>query len=270
MMERHAMTRTFRKTGPVFMAALTLLAGTALAAASAKNRKADPEMLTREYAACVALVKQHPQEAVEAALFWAGKGGGALAEHCRGLALMALGQFEGAAKSFSGMAKDQKSTLSAATRARLFAQAAQASLSGGKPEAASGFLGQSIKLQPDVATFRIDRSITFAVTGDYEGAVRDLDAVLAADAGNVEALTFRASAYRFLNRLPEAEADISQVLLIQPDRPEALLERGAIRAIGGDFVGARQDWEQIVRIVPDSVAAQAAQDNIQKLSTIRQ
>jgi regulator of sirC expression with transglutaminase-like and TPR domain len=93
--------------------------------------------------------------------------------------------------------------------------------------------------------------------------------VLADDAGNVEALTFRASAYRFLNRLPEAEADISQVLLIQPDRPEALLERGAIRAIGGDFVGARQDWEQIVRIVPDSVAAQAAQDNIQKLGAIR-
>ena len=268
--------RTFRKTGRLFsaVAALALLAGAAFAATPAKKADAASPKTTQakvdtaaEYEACTALAKQHPQDALTAATFWAGKGGGVLAAHCKGLALMALEQFEGATKSFADLAGNKKVKLSDATRARLFAQAAQAA---GKPDRASGFLAESMKLQPEVAGYRIDRSITFAVTGNYAAAVEQLNGVLEKDAGNIEALTFRASAYRFLNRLPEAEADISQVLLIQPDKSEALLERGAIRAIGGDFDGARQDWEQIVRIVPDSAAARAAQDNLQRLASATQ
>jgi tetratricopeptide (TPR) repeat protein len=258
--------RTLKHTGRLFGAAaiLAVLAGTAFAATA--TQKSDP---AKEYEACATLAKTHPQDAFAAATFWAGKGGGLLAVHCKGLAQMALGQFGGAAKSFAALAESKRTKLSDATRARLFAQAAQASLHARQAENASAFLARSVSLQPDVAGFRIDRSITLALAENYEAAITELNAVLAKDAGHVEALTFRASAYRTLNRTLEAEADIAQALLIQPDKPEALLERGAIYAVAGNLDGARQDWEQVIRIVPDSTAAKAAQDNLNKLHAVR-
>jgi tetratricopeptide (TPR) repeat protein len=233
----------------------------AAAAAAAKTGDA----AAQEYDACTTLAKTHPQEALVSANFWSGQGGGALAAHCKGLALMSLGQFEAASKSFSDLAADKNNKITDATRARLWAQAAQAALSGGQPAQAGKLLENSISLQPDAPGFRIDRSITFAMQGDYGGAVEDLNTILARDPGNVEALTLRGNAYRFLSRMADAEADIAQALLIQPDRTEALLERGAISAIGGNFARAWEDWQQILKIAPDSAAARAARDNLKQL-----
>ena len=260
MMPTFSPTRRLAGAG----ALLALIASTTFAA-TAIAKTASPKEPAKEYEACTTLTQQHPAEALTAAEYWAGKGGGSLATHCKGLAQMALGQFDAASKTFLSLAENQKAKFSAATRARLFAQAAQAAFSGGNPERASALLGNSITLQPDVQNFRIDRSITYAFVANYDAAIRELTAVLEKDAGNIAALTFRASAYRSMNRLAEAEADITQALLIQPDKPEALLERGAIRAVSGNVKGAQEDWEKIIRIVPDSAASKIAQENLAKM-----
>ena len=45
----------------------------------------------------------------------------------------------------------------------------------------------------------------------------------------------------------------------------ALLERGNIRRLKGDLVGARADWEHIGQLAPGSQADMAAKANIERL-----
>lgn len=263
------MMRTGKQTGwRLGATAVALLVAGAAGAAPERKMPAPAIDPAREYEACTALVQDHPQAALDSAAYWAEKKkGGVLAAHCKGLAQMALGQFGGASKTFAALAGSKAFRLSDATRARLYAQAAQASIGARKPEQASAFLAKSIKLQPNIPQFRIDRSVTLGLLENYAGAVQELDAVLAKDAGNVDALTFRASAYRSLDRISEAEADIAKALVIQPDKPEALLERGVLRVIAGDIKGARQDWERVTLIVPDTLPARQALDNLLKLQS---
>jgi hypothetical protein len=45
----------------------------------------------------------------------------------------------------------------------------------------------------------------------------------------------------------------------------ALLERGNIRRLKGDLLGARSDWERIGQLTPGSQADMAARANIERL-----
>lgn len=241
---------------PALFLPILLLAAPALAAV-------DP---AKEYEACIALTRDHPRDALKSADDWARKNnGGVMAAHCKALAQMSLGEYEAAAKALSAIANDPKAKISVPTRARIYAQAAQAQLTRNQPDEANRLLSQAIDLQPAAPDYRIDRSIVAAMTGDYQAAVKDLDVVLAAKPDNVEALTFRASARRFLSQPDLANADVEKALQLQPDKPEALLERGALRAIAGNIEGAKADWERIIATAPTTQAARAAQDNLKIL-----
>jgi tetratricopeptide (TPR) repeat protein len=88
---------------------------------------------------------------------------------------------------------------------------------------------------------------------------------LKADPNRVEALIYRASANRALDRLDPALADVEKALAQAPNSVPALLERGNIRRLKGDLLGARADWERIGQLTPGSQADVAARANIERL-----
>ena len=86
--------------------------------------------------------------------------------------------------------------------------------------------------------------------------------VLKADPRRVDALIYRASAYRALNRLDPALADVDTAVRLAPNSAPALLERGNIRGLKGDIDGARQDWQAASALAPGSAADIAAKANL--------
>jgi len=96
-------------------------------------------------------------------------------------------------------------------------------------------------------------------------AVADLDRVLKTNPSRLDALVYRASANRALDRLDPALADIDMALKLAPDSVEALLERGNIRRLKGDIPGARQDWLRVAKLAPGSAEEAAARTNIERL-----
>ena len=72
----------------------------------------------------------------------------------------------------------------------------------------------------------------------------------------------RAAAWRHLNKLDLAQDDIDRAFALDPEYPDALLERGILRQRHGDETGARSDWESAVRLSPDSATGDLAQQNL--------
>jgi tetratricopeptide (TPR) repeat protein len=101
--------------------------------------------------------------------------------------------------------------------------------------------------------------------GDYRGAVEDLTNAISADPKRAEAYVFRGSAYRYLEELGKAQADISVALKLAPEDPSALLERGILFRLSGDNKSARADWLKVLEFDPEGEAGRLAQKNIEKM-----
>ena len=88
-----------------------------------------------------------------------------------------------------------------------------------------------------------------------------------ADPSRVDALIYRASANRALDRLDPALADVEKAIARAPNSVPALLERGNIRRLKGDNEGARRDWERVGQLAHGSQADMAAKANIEHLQS---
>jgi hypothetical protein len=89
--------------------------------------------------------------------------------------------------------------------------------------------------------------------------------VLSIDPNRADVLVLRASARHAEGKKAEARADIDKALDIYPDYPEALLERGAMKAEGGDVAGARADWQEVSNVATGTGAADEANVRLQSL-----
>jgi tetratricopeptide (TPR) repeat protein len=258
------MTRRHRTALLGVLALLLLGAGTWMAVrpSPAEQPRAGPPPLDPgpEFQRCMAQLRTDPAAARGAAETWERAGGGEGARHCAALALVALGEPARAAERLEALAA--RSQAGAEARAAVFAQAAQAWQLAGMPARAYGAATQALTLAPDDPDLLVDRATAAGSMGRYQEAVEDLDRVLTLDPDRTEALVFRASALRQLAREADAARDLTRALAIDPRNPEALLERGALRQAQGDAAGARADWEQVVRVAPDSAAAELATRNL--------
>ena len=79
---------------------------------------------------------------------------------------------------------------------------------------------------------------------------------------SAEVFVLLASAERKMGQLDAALTHIQQALNKAPQDPVALLERGIIRERLGDMVGAKQDWQQVVAISPNSHESDMAQQDL--------
>jgi len=224
------------------------------------------------YARCMDLARTRPNQGFEAAVGWEGLGGGDPARHCAAVALMGLGQHTEAAGRLETLAEDSQGPLP--LRLDILAQAATAWMLARNPQRAEAVLTTALDLasrgeanaRARMPGLLIDRATARAEAGAVLQAARDLDQVLDADPGNLEARALRASALRQAGSLAAAEADADAVLRADPTHPDALLEKGNIERLSGRPNEARATWLRLLEVVPpDTPEAQAARDNLADL-----
>jgi tetratricopeptide (TPR) repeat protein len=236
--------------------------------AHAAARPVDESAQAAQYARCMKLAKLRPAAGESFAAAWQQRGGGHPAWHCRAVALFALRRYGEAANSFDALAQAM-ALAPASLRAGVLDQAGQAWLLAGKPGRAYADCGAAVALRPDDPELLVDEAETAAAASYYDKAVEALDRVLQTNPGRLDALIYRAAAYRALHRLDPALADIEKALAEAPNSVPALLERGNIRSLDGDPAGARRDWTRVARLAPKSAAGRAARANLAKLAPAR-
>ena len=243
-----------------------LAAGLVLTAAAHAASPLDNPLLSGQtrYDRCLALARQKPQAAFDAALIWRDGGGGAPARHCIAVALVNLKHYGEAAYKLDALARDPTAG-GAGIRAEILDQAGNAWLLAGQPEDALLSFSAALKLAPGDPDMLADRARAKAMRKDWSGAERDLTAALSRAPYRPELLVLRASARRALGRIKAARADIDRALAMRPNFVEALVERGAMKFDAGDKAGARADWRKVIAQAPDSQAARSARQHIEQL-----
>lgn len=246
----------------VAFASLMALAGPAAAQSDAEAT--DEYNKAREYAACMTLAAREPEQALESARQWEISGGAEAAKHCAAAALMGLGEYVAAAQEFDQLARampTDKLTLVP----QLLANAGRAWTAAGDLEKAHLAQTEALKLAPRDVELLIDRAMTRGLALNYWEAIDDLNVAHDLAPERADILVFRAGAYRYVDSLDLASQDIEEALALDPDDPEALLERGRIRIEMDDRVGAREDWLRVVNLAQGTPVGDEAQANLEKL-----
>ena len=253
--------------GALILLGVALLSG-AFPVAAAEQKPAaalDWTGLSLEYyKACIDRALRTPDDGFEQAIAWRDMGGGAPAKHCVAVALFALGQYENAGLHLERLASEELS-LPVRLRAGLLAQAGDAWMSAGDYRRADAALSAALGLAPDDTGLLLKRSLAAVAAESYYEAIDDLNRVIELTPDDADALVYRATAYRYLDAPALADDDVERALAGHPDHPGALLERGNLRRMRGDDAAARQDWLSVIRLAPDSEAAEAARRNIETL-----
>ncbi len=221
------------------------------------------------YEVCLMTAKNEPEKGFEMAGKWLTLGGGPPVKHCEAIALIGMKEYSEAATRLEALAKLNEEE---SVKAGVLSQAGQAWLLEGDLTRALDAQTQALDAMPvknrQHANILVDRAATFADAGKYAEAVLDLDASLAIEPKNPDALAFRASARRHLNDVEVALVDAEQAIALDPHNIIGLLERGIIYKLKKRNNDARQDWLRIIQIAPDSEAGKAARTNIERMDVL--
>jgi tetratricopeptide (TPR) repeat protein len=214
------------------------------------------------YRACLALARGKPEEGFERAANMLAMRAGAPARHCLAVALIGRGRYPEAAHALEQVADEARDE---SLRVEALAQAGNVWIMAGDLKRATSVLGEAIRNSPNDADLYIDRSIALAGTGSHFEAIDDLNRAIELDRKRAEAYVFRATAYRQVDAPDLALQDVEAALALKPGLTEALVERGILRRQAGNVAGARADWIAVLQREPDSPAADAARDNLEKM-----
>lgn len=239
------------------------LSAAAIAPASAQETLTEAQN-AEQYEACMMLVDQSPDQALESAIEWEKRGGGDAAKHCQALALIGLHRYDDAAMALEHIAQTLP-TVKAPLAAQAFAQAAQAWRLAGKDQLALHDMNEGLKLAPGDVDLLIDRANLYGESGMFFDALDDLNAAVDLAPKRPDIYVFRASTYIDLSELDLAADNLDKALGLAPDYPEALLQRGRLRAVLGEADAARADLMRVLEISPKSPAGEAAQRQLEKL-----
>ncbi|MGE4063710.1 MAG: tetratricopeptide repeat protein [Rhodospirillaceae bacterium] len=229
----------------------------------------DTQNPSHTYEVCLMTAKNEPEKGFEMAGKWMTLGGGPPAKHCEAIALIGMKEYSEAATRLEALAKLNEEE---SVKAGVLSQAGQAWLLQGDLTRALAAQTQALEAMPvknrQHANILVDRAATYADAGKYSDAVLDLDASLAIEPKNPDALAFRASARRHLNDVDVALVDAEQSVALDPHNIIGLLERGIIYRMKKRDNDARQDWLRIIQIAPDSEAGKAARTNIERMDVL--
>jgi tetratricopeptide (TPR) repeat protein len=214
------------------------------------------------YRACLALARSKPEEGFERAAGMVAMRVGAPARHCQSVALIGLGRYAEAAEMLEQVAEE---TRDPTLGIEALAQAGNVWVLAGDLQRAARVLGEAIRNRPGDPDLYIDRAIALAGIASHFEAIDDLNRAIELDPRRAEAFVFRATAYRIVDAPELALQDVEAALALKPGLTEALVERGILRRQAGNEAGARADWIAVLQRAPDSPAADAARDNIEKM-----
>lgn len=227
------------------------------------------------YTDCIALVDRDANAAYEAAVAWRDSGGGARAQHCAALALVARNQFAEAGSMLEDLAHDlplapgdtaKRAPMAPEQAASLLAQAGNAWLMAQNADRAHFVFSEALSLSAVSNTARgelyIDRSRANADLDAYDEALRDLNRAAALLGPRGDILVYRAAAHRALGDVGAAQEDVERALAQNPGSPGALFERGNLKFALGDAQEAKADWQLVMDTAPNSPEAELAARNM--------
>ncbi|MBX6320305.1 MAG: hypothetical protein IRY94_00600 [Rhodospirillaceae bacterium] len=212
------------------------------------------------------LAREKPQQGLDTAHAWEQAGGGPPARHCAAVATLALGHDREAAAMLESVAEEELKAGSKTLASQLLGQAGQAWQLAGDMDRAYAAQTRGLELNPDDTELRIDRALTLADEKKYWEALDDFNLVQAEQPDRPDVLMWMAAAYRRLGVYDLARDLIDRSLSIEPDNPDALLERGILRHLAQDEAGARADWERVVKLAHGTPAGSAAQANLKLIA----
>jgi tetratricopeptide (TPR) repeat protein len=205
-----------------------------------------------QFAECLTLASKDPVSAISSASLWAQEKGGYLARACHGFALASDFKFDLAVPMLT-----EAATLAEAKgdprAARFWAQVGNAAIAAGQPDVAVDALGKALASNALDNDERADGEAALATARQLapeNGAAWLLSATLA----------------RRLNKLPDALVFIQTAAALLPIDPAVALEAGNIAIAAGDDNTARTQWEQAIKIAPNSRQAVTARAQLATLA----
>ncbi|MEL6473593.1 MAG: hypothetical protein AAFQ21_05870 [Pseudomonadota bacterium] len=177
---------------------------------------------------CLVTMETDPVAAYDEGLAWLGAGSRPKARHCVALALVAMGEpAEGAAQLETLANAPDGGSLEA--RAVYLAQAGNAWLAAGYPDAAEVALSNAMKLDAYDASLFKDRAVARIALENWSGAESDLNEALSISPSDAEGHTLRARARLGQEALDAALEDVETARSLDPTNIEILVLRGDIR-----------------------------------------
>jgi len=220
-----------------------------------------PTLDALQFAECLTLASKDPASAISSASLWAQQNGGYLARACHGFALATDFKFDLAVPMLSEAATlaDAKGDPRAA---QFWAQAGNAAIAAGQAEFAIDALGKALASEAldnnERADCEVDRARAFVALGKSAEGEAALATARQLAPENGAAWLLSATLARRLNKLPDALAFIQTAAALLPSDPAVALEAGNIAIAAGDDNTARAQWEQAIRIAPNSRQAVTA------------
>lgn len=197
-----------------------------------------------------------------------------LANHCLGTASSELGLWDDARAAFLA-ARAEIPADEPRARARFGALAGNAALAGGDAEGALTLLieaeteARTAGSAPLEALAAIDRARALVTLGRADEALGALEAATTLAPERGEGWLLKATLLRRLERLGDAQAAIERAASLAPGAagsgPEIGLEAGVIAVLSGREQSARQSWQSVIDLAPDSPAAATAKDYLAQL-----
>lgn len=216
-----------------------------------------------QYQHCIELARNSPLEGWQESLAWGSLGGGEPAHHCGAVAMIGMRQFEEAAQRLQILA--EQSEAEPRLRAGMLAQAGQAWLLAKQPDQALIAQDKALELVPGAPDLLVDRAQSQAELRHYQSALDDLDLALQSLHDRPEALIFRATAKRHLDDLAGAREDIALALKLDAAAQDGWLEDGILKLLANDREGARESWQKVLSLAPQSEAAETARRDLELL-----
>ena len=193
-----------------------------------------------------------------------------LANHCLGLAATKLERWAEAEAAFLA-ARDEVPEGDLRLRARMGAMAANAAMAMDEDLRALRLLDTALidaraSAAGEITAFiLVDRARALVDIGELELAEGSLAEahILRPDDG--EARLLSATLLRRLGKLGEAQEQIEEAARIDPLNPQVGLEAGVIAVLDNRDDAARESWQSVLAIAPDSAEAQVARDYLEQL-----
>ncbi len=193
-----------------------------------------------------------------------------LANHCLGTASAALGLWDDARAAFIA-ARLETPDDEARTRARFAVLAGNAALASGDAAGAFDLLtlaesgADGANAAPLAALAATDKARALVMLGRTDEALAALDTATVRAPERAEGWLLKATLLRRLDRLNDAQAAIEQAAQLTPGDPEIGLEAGVIAVLAGRDDAARQSWQSVIALAPDSSAAATAKEYLAQL-----
>lgn len=193
-----------------------------------------------------------------------------IANHCLGLAATELGLWDDAKAAFLA-ARDETPADELRTRARFGLMAGNAAYGGDDAEGALLLLeaaqrdARSAASATLEALAALDTARVLVALGRPHDAFVPLSRATLLEPEKAEGWLLTATLYRRLERFGDAQEAIEQAARLAPLEADIGLEAGVIAVLSGREDAARQSWQSVIAMQPDSLAAQTAKEYLEQL-----